>query len=65
MFTKDKLEKWIYWLEDCIKNTNLALKTIKKTSPIYAHQEEKRNSLIDLKNELSGIYELMTRDGSI
>lgn len=65
MFTKDKLERWIYWLEDCIKNTNLALKNIKKTSSIYHHQEEKRNSLIDLKNELLGIYESMTRDGSI
>lgn len=65
MFTKEKLQNWIYWLEDCIKNTNLVLKNIKKTSPIYHHQEEKRNSLIDLKNELLGIYESMTSDRSI
>lgn len=65
MFTKEKLERWIYWLDDCIGNANLVLKNIKKTSPVYQMQLEKRDSLLDLKNELLGIYTSITSDGSI
>ena len=65
MFTKEKLENWIFWLDDCIGNTNLVLKNIKKTSPVYDKQLEKRDSLLEMKNTLLSIYTSITSDGSI
>ena len=62
MFTKEKLESWIYWLDDCIGNTNLVLKQIKKTSPVYYKQEEKRDNLLDLKHTLEKLYTTMTKE---
>ena len=65
MFTIENLERWIYWLDDCINTTNLNLKQIKITSPIYNRQLEKRDTLVELRKTLSGIYDSMSSDGSI
>ena len=62
MFTKEKLEKWIDSLEECIGMDERRLEQVKDRKPIYDGILERKNNLEDLKKTLEQMYTTITND---
>ena len=65
MFTKEKLEKWIDSLDECIGLDNYRLRQIKEKNCLYDGVVERKSNLEDLKHTLEQLYTSMTSDNSI